>query len=917
MMKKLLYTCGVIAMGLLSYGAFAQQTNNWYFGSTSCYPGVKMSFNGSSGPVVSPNDFPLKTLEGSSSISDASGNPLFYTDGVDIWNATTNVKFNTFSLGGGQSSTQSAIVMPKPGNANEWLVFTSSETGTSGTKYVTVRRTGSVFSVVEAAPITLTTGVGEGLYIIGSTKANSAYWVITRATGSGGSVRAFEITNTGVVNTTAVISTLSFTTATTQTAYTSAIGVIKSNSCQNKLAFTYLSGDVDITDFDAATGQVVASTAKRINVASTGGNSGSYGLEFSPNDAYLYITNLSGRTVYQYDITAGGTPRTVATLPSPNEAGQLALGPNGVIYMAISGTGGGSVAGTSYLGAIADPNSATSTLNQTAVDLSVSKDFAARSACSAWGLPTFPRSLVVSSLSANPEGAYCTNTIIPMSYVFGGALHATNPQVWDVKRANAITNATTPAEYVWTSPASNAQLNANPSIRFTAAGTYKVILTITDVCSRTYKDTLTYVISDKKIPAGTISCSGNTVTYTATGTPASDYPNYVWHDANGNVMGIGSPLSITYADPLLAPANAWVTVASSASAGTSGSSTVGNPTTTTTHGWVVGTTVSNDITVKSDALTITSFDLRARFGSCAASKFRVTIRNSGGTAVYTNNFDNSLAGAANKFTCVGEIFTLAINTNLSKGNYTITIDNASGDIGGWYVVNSPSGTSGGGSTAQIDYASVSLGNAIGQIRYNYKNFTITKTCSDSIRVNRLCSLPVEFVSFTAEKSGNNVQLNWVTAKEKDNSHFEVQRSLDGVNFSLLTTVTGAGNSNSLKYYNAQDKASSSTVYYRIKQVDYNGDSDYSSVRSVTGSDVVVSDINIRPNPNNGSFILDVTADRAKPIRAEIFNIIGSSVWVQTISSEGGSISIDVNLGGLDKGVYFLKIADTTQKIVIH
>ncbi len=167
--------------------SFGQQTNNWYFGSAGCTANTGMRLNFTAGNTFLTTGYPLMTQEGSSSISDASGNPLFYTDGTDAWDAATNVKFNTFSLGGGSSSSQSAIILPKPGNANEWLV--------------TVRKTGTVFSVVEGAKVSLVGGgiIGEGLCIIGSTKTNSDSWVIVRDRGTTGQIRAFEVTSAGAV----------------------------------------------------------------------------------------------------------------------------------------------------------------------------------------------------------------------------------------------------------------------------------------------------------------------------------------------------------------------------------------------------------------------------------------------------------------------------------------------------------------------------------------------------------------------------------------------------------------------------------------------------------------------------------------------------------------------------------------------
>ncbi len=102
---------------------------------------------------------------------------------------------------------------------------------------------------------------------------------------------------------------------------------------------------------------------------------------------------------------------------------------------------------------------------------------------------------------------------------------------------------------------------------------------------------------------------------------------------------------------------------------------------------------------------------------------------------------------------------------------------------------------------------------------------------DNLTATGSTALPVELFSFSAKDENGFHNLEWVTLAEIDNSHFEVQRSYNGVDFEVIGIVAGNGTSNQLNYYVFQylaaDKAKD--FYYRLKQVDGDGDFEYSNV----------------------------------------------------------------------------------------
>jgi hypothetical protein len=97
-------------------------------------------------------------------------------------------------------------------------------------------------------------------------------------------------------------------------------------------------------------------------------------------------------------------------------------------------------------------------------------------------------------------------------------------------------------------------------------------------------------------------------------------------------------------------------------------------------------------------------------------------------------------------------------------------------------------------------------------------------------------LPVNFVSFNASKLNDAVvAISWSTSDEINNSHFEIQRSVDGINWSSIATVFPAEDAASVHLYKYNDKFPvKGNTYYRIRQVDIDGRDKYTSVRVIGG-----------------------------------------------------------------------------------
>jgi hypothetical protein len=117
-------------------------------------------------------------------------------------------------------------------------------------------------------------------------------------------------------------------------------------------------------------------------------------------------------------------------------------------------------------------------------------------------------------------------------------------------------------------------------------------------------------------------------------------------------------------------------------------------------------------------------------------------------------------------------------------------------------------------------------------------------------------LPVKFVTFTAQQLKNKVVLHWQTATEQNNRGFEIQRKLEGQNYKTIGFVASGnanGNSNqtsAYSYNDMSDPGKPGQVFYRLKQIDLDGNSSFSEVRFINYN-MEETTVLIYPNPANG------------------------------------------------------------------
>lgn len=167
-------------------------------------------------------------------------------------------------------------------------------------------------------------------------------------------------------------------------------------------------------------------------------------------------------------------------------------------------------------------------------------------------------------------------------------------------------------------------------------------------------------------------------------------------------------------------------------------------------------------------------------------------------------------------------------------------------------------------------------------------------------MSKLVILPIELCDFDAVLEVRSVRIIWKTMSEINNSYFEIERSKDLESWDVIAHVDGANNSNQLIQYEWTDENPNiGVVYYRLKQVDFDGNSSCSKVLSLKIEEIEHNIIEVYPNPVTSN-IVHFDNDKEEPFLIRIYSQLGQFVFQKMLN--GSSIE----LPNLMHGVYVLK-----------
>ena len=328
--KLRLWPLWFVLINLIAMPIHAQkEANYWYFGR---YAGITFSTD----PPTALIDGKMGTREGCSSISDFKGNLLFYTDGSFVWDRNHNLMPNGKGLLGHMSSSQSSVVIPKPGSTNVYYIFTVNG--------ATCDSLGYYYSIVD---ITKNSGLGDvvtknkslithkGSYPESITavkhKNKRDVWVVLYNDKTS-EFWTYLVTKNGV-STNPVKKKFLIKDGFTY------IG--KSSPDGSKMAFTTVYNGIILCDFNSSNGVLS-------NIITLDSGYTFYGVEFSPDSKLLYVSgNRSYNTwlgrpyILQYSLLNSkptdiiNSVTQVAFIPPPYGFNSLQLGPDGKLWAAV------------------------------------------------------------------------------------------------------------------------------------------------------------------------------------------------------------------------------------------------------------------------------------------------------------------------------------------------------------------------------------------------------------------------------------------------------------------------------------------------------------------------------------------------------------------------------------------------------
>jgi hypothetical protein len=179
-------------------------------------------------------------------------------------------------------------------------------------------------------------------------------------------------------------------------------------------------------------------------------------------------------------------------------------------------------------------------------------------------------------------------------------------------------------------------------------------------------------------------------------------------------------------------------------------------------------------------------------------------------------------------------------------------------------------------------------------------------CKYDILAINAAPLSVKLKTFDGWRGSDFNLLTWVTSSETNHQYFEIERSADGIDFTPLGKIDGAGTSKIENRYSYKDEKPLQTGYYRLKQVDMHSNITYSRIiRIIRPAESILTAI--FQNPVNGVLKAVLETTEAGPTQIHIVDVSGKTLFNEFIKLQKGFNQYQANLNRLSPGTYYLVI----------
>ena len=264
-----------------------------------------------------------------------------------------------------------------------------------------------------------------------------------------------------------------------------------------------------------------------------------------------------------------------------------------------------------------------------------------------------------------------------------------------------------------------------------------------------------------------------------------------------------------------------------------------------------------------------------------------------------------------------------VNDNLNA-SFTGTVNGVAFDVNG----NAYMSTNDANNTPQsglyfLNANTINTGTGTVQAQSVWDGFGLTDLGSN-VWPGDLPFLPVKLGSFTVSRQGTNAVLDWSTLLETNTDHFEIERSIDGVNFTVVGSKLSAGTSADVRNYQFIDPipAASSVLYYRLKTVDIDAKNTFSKIIVLRLNGIVVKNYMVYPNPFSNNLKIQINSLKEANITIRIKSVSGQEELSRKMILQSGDnvLVLSTELSALSNGMHLMEIITEdgnkiTQKII--
>ena len=291
--------------------------------------------------------------------------------------------------------------------------------------------------------------------------------------------------------------------------------------------------------------------------------------------------------------------------------------------------------------------------------------------------------------------------------------------------------------------------------------------------------------------------------------------------------------------------------------------------------------------------TVTTSGFLFPVGPSTSSYMPATIATSSGSAPFTvrvlnlANANNASAAVQRMWNITGSgtaSLTLQWNASEEGGSFdpsgALRIGRYTGGTPSWVEVSASYNAGGPSATASISAWGTNFG------------------------VGTASSLPIKLISFSATRQNNQAQLTFSTATEENNDFFAIERSGNGTDFRTIGKVNGAGTTTSIQNYTFTDETPLSGInYYRLKQVDFDGQFTYSPVVNVVFDNK--AGIRLAPTPVQDQLRVELDEMFQDDAQWQLYDFAGRLVQTGVLSAE--NMVFNVEVGSLTPGNYVIRV----------